>query len=300
MTFVALARSAVSRDGRSRRALVALGVVLEAFPIHGTWDPATNAITGGSPAPLLSDSDIAWLPTRMRRLGCANAFRAVALDATDARSFRPGDRQTCRRRGARQRHVEQIGNLFLAADFEVSVDGENVPPFLSGAVGVHRHSPRMPARPRPPNGCAIRRCRSAVCACGRSLVPTPSQRPSTSRRSATSALDRLRHARLPPVPQCLQNSAMAPGAASVRRVHPTRDSRGHPRSGGRTPYARGCRSATIQVVVEGTPVTEGECRVDGSRLSRPAGAGSKLSWSEGSPSCMFTSCSLQAPPSSAI
>jgi hypothetical protein len=58
------------------------------------------------------------------------------------------------------------------------------------------------------------------------------------------------------------------------------------------------RSALVQIVVAGTSVTGGECRVDGLISTELLEALSKLSWPEGSPTYMFKLFFVGSTPSS--
>jgi hypothetical protein len=229
-----------------------------------------------------TEADIAWL-TAKAVSSLEKTFRAAGLEATE-------QGQTVAVAGKRigvsariNDRVERNGRSIIAVDFDVLVNGARVPAFAAGAVGVddtaeHARETAVAewaAEYGAPIGFAL------AARFGGNERPSPSDR--IAPFSAKLELDgqTLFHG-----PPGLRGEAKIAQAVSsddfVRQVAMSvvPSFRGAPR-------LADYRSATIQVVVQGTAISGGECRVDGLVSPGLLQALSKLRWPEGSPSYMF-------------
>lgn len=266
--FVALlcACSKLRRESTQSRETVVSGAPQTAGVDHGT----------------VADADTAWLASKSAA-SLAKTFRALGLDATEqgpAVSV-AGKKITVAAR-VNNRAKRDARNI-LAAEFDLLVDGTRIPALTAAAIGVddtHEHArdtaaAEWAAQYGSPIGFAIA---TRVGASGHPSTTDP-----IVPFYAKLEIDRqvLFHG-----PPGLRGNAKSPAEVSsdafVRTLAGTVVSVLQ-----RTPAVNEYRSATVLVVVEGTGVTGGECRIDGVVSPELLQAFSKLTWPEGAPSYMF-------------
>jgi len=227
------------------------------------------------------DADTVWLETKAAH-SLARVFRSVALDATEqgptvlVAGKKVGVAVSV---GAK---AEKDGKHILAAEFEVSVDGKRVAPLAAGAIGVDDTAENVR------NTVAAEWAAQYGAPIGFAVATQLGARgppPSTSDMASFYAKLEIDGQALFHGPPGLRGNAKVTSEVSddfVRRIAtaviPILR---------RTPPAGEYRSSLIQVVIEGTALTEGECRIDGVVSADLLAAVSKLPWPEASPSYMF-------------
>jgi hypothetical protein len=223
-----------------------------------------------------------WLATKAVA-ALAKTFRAVGLEAAEQRTSVSVVGRTVSVNARVTNTLQQNSRYVLAAEFEISVDGIQIPTLLAGAIGVDdtpEHARDTVAAEwasqfGAPIGFAL------ASQFGDSDPP-----PSTSELAPFFAKVEVDGQSLFHGPVGLRGEAKVPGAVSsdefVRRVATFVAA-----SLRRKPPVSEYRSALVQVVVTGTAVTGGECRVDGLISTELLETLSRLSWPEGSPSYMF-------------
>ena len=222
-----------------------------------------------------ADTDTVWLATKAVA-ALTKTFRAVGLDATDARDDRLGFRQNCQchRTHQQQTPAEQSAHPCSRVRHFRRWDSDSDAACWCDWRGRHsgpctRHgrsrvggSIRSADRIRP--GVAVRRQRSPPSYAklevdGQVLFHGPPGLRGEAKVAAEVSSDEF-----------LRRVATLV-VASLRRKPPVSE----------------YRSALVQIVVTGTAVTAGECRVDGLISTELLETLSKLSWPEGSPQYMF-------------
>jgi hypothetical protein len=221
------------------------------------------------------DADTEWLATKAAA-SLTKVFRAVGLDATaQGTTVSVSGRAVSVTARINQRR-QQDSRYILAAEFDISVGGIQIPTLVAGAVGVddtpdHARdtvAAEWAAQYGVPIGLAL------ASQFGASDPP-----PSHAKVEVDGQA--LFHG-----PPGLRGEAKSPAYVSseefVRRVATIVVANLQRK----LPVGE-YRSALVQIVVAGTAVTGGECRVDGLISTELLEGLSKLSWSEGSPTYMF-------------
>jgi len=257
------------------RRLVA-AVLLALLPSSSKADESARRAAG----PV--DPDTVWLATKAVE-ALAKTFRAVGLDASaHGTTLSVADRPVTVTARINNR-LQQNSRHILAAQFDISVDGIQIPTLLSGAIGVDDTPERARATAAAewaaqygaPIGFAL------ASRFGASGPPPRSNELAPFYRKLEVDGQVLFHG-----PSGVRGDAKTPGATSsgefVRRVATLVVA-----SLRRKPPVSEYRSALVQVLVTGSAVTGGECRVDGLVSPELLEALSKLSWPEGSPSYVF-------------
>ncbi len=221
-----------------------------------------------------ADTDTVWLATKAVA-ALTKTFRAVGLDATDQGTTVSVSGRTVSVTARINNRLQQNSRHILAAEFDISVGGIQIPTLLAGAIGVadtpdHARdtaAAEWAAQYGAPIGLAL------ASRFGASALPSyaklevdgqvlfhgpPGLRGEAKVAAAVSSDEFLRRVATLVV-------------ASLRRKPPISE----------------YRSALVQIVVTGTAVTAGECRVDGLISTELLETLSKLAWPEGSPQYMF-------------
>ena len=221
-----------------------------------------------------ADTDTVWLATKAVA-ALTKTFRAVGLDATDQGTTVSVSGRTVGVTARINNRLQQNSRHILAAEFDISVGGIQIPTLLAGAIGVadtpdHARdtaAAEWAAQYGAPIGLAL------ASRFGASALPSyaklevdgqvlfhgpPGLRGEAKVAAAVSSDEFLRRVATLVV-------------ASLRRKPPVSE----------------YRSALVQIVVTGTAVTAGECRVDGLISTELLDTLSKLAWPEGSPQYMF-------------
>lgn len=267
---VGLALASCSKD-RLRGDIQSVG------PVAGA--SAEKHAAGGNE---LTETDALWL-SRKGIAALAGAFRALGLDAKEegATVSVAGKRISIDARI--DQRLEKQGRHILAADFDISIGGTRVSALMAGAIGVgdtpeHARNTAVAewaAQYGAPIGFAM------ATRFGASGPP-----PRTNSLAAFYAKVEVAGQTLFHGPPGLRGEVKEPGAVSsdefLRRIAIPVVANFR-----RAPRFNGYRTATIQLVVTGTAVTDGECRVDGVVSPELLDALSRLSWPAGSPSYMF-------------
>jgi len=229
-----------------------------------------------------ADADAAWLATTGAS-SLARTFRALGLDVTERGQavLVAGKRVNVTARIDDK--VKRDDRNFLAAEFGILVDGKRIPALTTGAIGVddtpeharHTTATEWASEYGAPIGFAL-----ATQFGGRAHPSaTDSIAPLYLRLDVDGQV--LFHG-----PPGLRGNAKSPGEASsdafIRTIATSVVSVLRT-----TPAVSEYRSATVLVVVAGTAVTGGECRIDGAVSPELLRAFSKVGWPEGSPSYMF-------------
>ena len=223
----------------------------------------------------LPDADTEWLATKAAA-SLTKVFRAVGLDATAQETTVSVSGRTVSVTARINKRLQENSRHILAAEFDISVGGIQIPTLTAGAIGVddtpdHARdtvAAEWAAQYGAPIGFAL------ASQFGASNAP-----PSYARVEVDGQA--LFHG-----PPGLRGEAKSPADVSseefVRRVATLVVANLQ-----RKPPVGEYRSALVQIVVAGTAVTGGECRVDGLISTELLEALSKLSWPEGLPTYMF-------------
>ena len=215
-----------------------------------------------------------WLATKAVA-ALTKTFRAVGLDATDQGTTVSVSGRAVSVTARINNRLQQNSRHILAAEFDISVGGIQIPTLLAGAIGVagtpdHARdtaAAEWAAQYGAPIGLAL------ASRFGASALPS----------YAKLEVDGQVLFRGPPG---LRGEAKVAAAVSsdefLRRVATLVVA-----SLRRKPPISEYRSALVQIVVTGTAVTAGECRVDGLISTELLETLSKLAWPEGSPQYMF-------------
>jgi hypothetical protein len=210
-------------------------------------------------------------------------FRAVGLDATDQGTTVSVSARTVGVTARINNRLHQNSRHIVAAQFDISVGGIRIPTLVTGAIGVgitpddarDRAAAEWTAQYGEPIGFAL------ASRFGASGPPT-----GTNKRAPFYSKLEVDGQSLFHGPPGLRGEAKVAAAVSseefVRKVAMLVVA-----SLRRKPPASEYRSALVQVVVTGTAVTDGECRVDGLVSTELLERLSRFSWPEGSPSYMF-------------
>jgi len=240
------------------------------------------AETAGVDHGAVADADAAWLASK-GAASLAKTFRALGLDATEqGPAVSIAGKKISVAARVNNRAKKDARNI-LAAEFDLLVDGIPIPALTAGTIGVDD----TPERARDtaaaewagqygsPIGFAIA---TRLGASGHPSATDP-----IAPFYARLKIDRqvLFHG-----PPGLRGNAKSPAEVSSDAFVRTLASTVVPVLQ-RTPAVNEYRSATVLVVVDGTAVTGGECRIDGVVSPELVQAFSKLSWPEGAPSYMF-------------
>lgn len=237
-----------------------------------------SARCAGGPA----DADTVWLATKAVA-ALTKTFRAVGLDATEQGTTVSVSGRTVSVTARINNRLQQNSRHILAAEFDISVGGIQIPTLVAGAIGVddtpdHARdtaAAEWAAQYGAPIGFAL------ASQFGASDPP-----PGTNKLAPFYAKLEVDGQALFHGPPALRGEAKVTAAVSsdefVRRVATLVVA-----SLRRKPPVSEYRSALVQIVVTGTAVTGGECRVDGLISTELLETLSKLSWPEGSPSYIF-------------
>ena len=221
-----------------------------------------------------ADTDTVWLATNAVA-ALTKTFRAVGLDATDQGTTVSVSGRTVSVTARINNRLQQNSRHILAAEFDISVGGIQIPTLRAGAIGVadtpdHARdtaAAEWAAQYGAPIGLAL------ASRFGARALPSyaklevdgqvlfhgpPGLRGEAKVTAAVSSDEFLRKVATLVV-------------ASLRRKRSVSE----------------YRSALVQIVVTGTAVTAGECRVDGLISTELLETLSKLAWPEGSPQYMF-------------
>ena len=220
-----------------------------------------------------ADTDTVWLATKAVA-ALTKTFRAVGLDASEQGTTVSVSGRTVSVTARINNRLQQNSRYILAAEFDVSVGGIQIPTLRAGAIGVadtpdHARdtaaaewafqygapigfalASRFGASGLPPYG--------KLELDGQVLFHGPPGLRGEAKVTAAVSSDEFLHRIATLV------------VASLRRKPSVE-----------------YRSALVQIVVTGTAVTSGECRVDGLISTELLETLSKLAWPEGSPSYMF-------------
>jgi hypothetical protein len=229
-----------------------------------------------------ADADAAWLASK-GVASLARTFRALGLDATEqGPTVSVAGKKISVAARVNNRAKKDARNI-LAAEFDLLVDGIRIPALTAGAIGVDdtpEHARDTAAAEwagqyGSPIGFAIA---TRLGASGHPSATHP-----IAPFYAKLKIDRqvLFHG-----PPGLRGNAKSPTEVSSDTFVRTLASTVVPVLQ-RTPAVNEYRSATVLVIVEGTAVTGGECRIDGGVSPELLQAFSKLTWPEGAPSYMF-------------
>jgi len=253
----------------------------ESTQSHGTV-VSTAPETAGVDHGTMADPDTAWLASKSAA-SLAKTFRALGLDVTEqGPTVSVAGKKISVAARVNNRAKKDARNI-LAAEFDLLVDGIRIPALTAGAIGVDdtpEHARDTAAAEwagqyGAPIGFAIA---TRLGASGH-----PSATDAIGQFYAKLEIDRqvLFHG-----PPGLRGNAKSPAEVSsdafVRTLASTVVPVMH-----RAQSVHEYRSATVLVVVEGTAVTGGECRIDGVVLPELLQAFSQLTWPEGAPSYMF-------------
>jgi hypothetical protein len=212
----------------------------------------------------------------------AKTFRAVGLEATEQGSTVSVAGQKIGVAAHIDDRVQKDNRTILAAEFSVLLNDIRIPALTAGAIGVddtaeHARDTAVTewaAQYGAPIGFALA---TRFGARGR---PAPTERIAPFYARLEIDGQALFHG-----PPGLRGDAKTSEVSSDGFVRTVAMS--VVRILQRTPPVSEYRSATIMVVVNGTALTGGECRIDGVVSAALLQALSKLPWPEGSPSYMF-------------
>ena len=234
--------------------------------------PSGLAACGAADPP---DADSEWLATKVAA-SLTNVFRAVGLDANAQGTTVSVSGRAVSVTARINQRLQQDSRYILSAAFGISVGGIQIPTLVTGAVGVDDTPDRA---------------RDAVAAEWAAQYGVPiglalasqfgASDPPPSHAKVEVDGQTLFHG-----PPGLRGEAKSPADVSskefVRRVATIVVANLQ-----RQPSVGEYRSALVQIVVAGTAVTGGECRVDGVTSTELLEGLSKVSWPEGSPTYMF-------------
>ena len=220
------------------------------------------------------DADTEWLATKAAA-SLTKVFRAVGLDATAQGTTVSVSGRTVSVTARINSRLQENSQHILAAEFDISVGGIQIPTLTAVAIGVDD----TPDHAR--DTVAAEWLAQYGAPIGFALASQFGSDPPPSHAKVEVDGQALFHG-----PPGLRGEAKSPAEVSseefVRRVATLVVANLQ-----RKPPVGEYRSALVQIVVAGTAVTGGECRVDGLISTELLEALSKLSWPEGSPTYMF-------------
>ena len=242
--------------------------------------PSAEGRSSASSMPFTADASADWLAQRAAS-ALAKIFRASGLQASEQGKTVLVGLTTVDVAARINNSLEQQGRHILAAEFQIAIDRQPMTSLFTGAIGID--ASREAARERTleqwaaqygvPIGFAI------ASRLGATRPPTSNDGPALLYAKTEIQGVSIFHG-----PPGIRGAAKDPSVVSsedfVRQVANTAFAN-------LEATAEEYRTATIQVVVSGTAVTSGECRLNGAVAPGLLSDLEKLSWPAGDPSYMY-------------